>query len=102
MQQILLIVHFILAVAIIGLVMVQQGKGSGMGSGFGGGASGTVFGSQGNLPFLFKITVTCAALFFATSLTMAALATRAVRQQPAVVSSLEHSLPTQLPIRKQG
>lgn len=81
MQQLVLVIHILAGIAIIALVMMQQGKGSGMGAGFGSGASGTVFGSQGSLPFLFKITVVCGATFFATSLGMAVLIAHAKPKQ---------------------
>ena len=54
--------------AVIGLVLIQQGKGSDIGAAFGAGASNTVFGSQGSGGFLFKATSGFAALFFVTSL----------------------------------
>ncbi len=66
MQQIIGILHVLIALAIIALVLVQQGKGADMGASFGG-ASGTMFGSQGATPFLVKITGVFALLFFITS-----------------------------------
>ena len=68
MYQILLFIHVIIAMVLIGLVLVQQGKGAGMGAGFGAGASQTVFGSRGSGTFLLKMTGGVAAAFFATSL----------------------------------
>lgn len=68
MYQIVLIFHVIAAISIIGLVLIQQGKGADVGAAFGAGASNTVFGSQGSGGFLFKVTGGFAALFFATSL----------------------------------
>lgn len=70
MYQTVLIFHVIAAIAVIGLVLIQQGKGSDIGAAFGAGASNTVFGSQGSGGFLFKATGGFAALFFATSLTL--------------------------------
>lgn len=67
MYQIVLITHVIISVILIALVLVTQTRGSGMGA-IGSGASQTVFGSQGSTSFLFKLTSTFAALFFATSL----------------------------------
>ena len=74
MQQIVLMIHIIVAIALVALVLVQQGKGSDMGAAFGAGASGTVFGSRGSAPFLMKVTVAFAVVFFATSITMARFA----------------------------
>ena len=96
MQQLMLLIHVISALGIIVLVMMQQGKGSGMGAGFGSGASGTVFGSQGALPFLFKITAGFAVLFFATSLGLAVMAAK--NQQTKPVSFKLPATSTQLPL----
>lgn len=70
MYQILLVIHVLIAMVIIGLVLIQQGKGADIGAAFGSGASNTVFGSQGSGGFLFKLTGGLAMLFFATSLTL--------------------------------
>jgi preprotein translocase subunit SecG len=73
MDQIILIVHVLLALSLIGLVLIQHGKGADMGAAFGSGASATVFGSSGSGSFLTRATAVIAALFFATSLTLAFL-----------------------------
>lgn len=70
------IVHLFLAVAIVGLVLLQKGKGAEAGAGFGAGASGTVFGSRGSASFLSRTTAILATLFFVTSLTLAYLGSR--------------------------
>jgi preprotein translocase subunit SecG len=72
MYHLLLILHLIVAVLLIILVLIQQGKGSEMGAAFGSGASGTVFGSQGTGGFLFKFTGFLLLTFFATSLLLSA------------------------------
>ena len=74
METILLSVHVLLGVAVIGLVLIQQGKGADAGASFGGGASQTVFGSAGSGSFLVKLTAGLSALFFITSLTLAVIA----------------------------
>ena len=74
METILLIVHVLVGASVIGLVLIQQGKGADAGASFGGGASQTVFGSAGAGSFLVKLTAGLAALFFITSLTLAVLA----------------------------
>jgi preprotein translocase subunit SecG len=66
-----MIVHLFLAVGIIGLVLIQRGKGADAGAGFGAGASGTVFGARGSANFLSRTTAIFATLFFATSLMLA-------------------------------
>ena len=74
METILLVVHVLLGASVIGLVLIQQGKGADAGASFGGGASQTVFGSAGAGGFLVKLTAGLAALFFATSLALAVVA----------------------------
>ena len=68
MQQIVLWIHVLACVAIIFLVLLQHGKGADAGVTFGSGSSNTMFGSQGALPFLLKLTVLCAVIFFSTSM----------------------------------
>ncbi|MGJ8526765.1 hypothetical protein LMG33818_002522 [Halomonadaceae bacterium LMG 33818] len=68
MQFLILTVHVLLAIALVVLVLLQQGKGAEAGAAFGGGASQTVFGSRGSSSFLAKLTGGLAALFFITSL----------------------------------
>lgn len=86
-----MIVHMFLAVGIVGLVLLQRGKGADAGAGFGAGASGTVFGARGSSSFLSRTTAILAALFFVTSLTLsylggkpAATANSVVDRVPAV------------------
>ena len=67
--------HVLIALAIIGLVLLQHGKGADMGSGFGGGASGSLFGATGSANFLSRTTAVLATIFFLTSLGLAYLAT---------------------------
>lgn len=76
MYQFVIVVHIIVAVAIIGLVLLQQGRGADAGAGFGGGASGTLFGARGTATFLSKATATMAAIFFSTSILLAYLSSR--------------------------
>lgn len=71
-----IVFHVLIAAAIVGLVLLQRGKGADAGAGFGSGASGTVFGARGSASFLSRMTATLAALFFATSLTLAYLGGR--------------------------
>jgi preprotein translocase subunit SecG len=72
----ILAVHVLLALMIIGLVLLQRGKGAEAGAGFGSGASGTVFGARGTSTLFSKLTAVFAALFFATSLSLAYLGTK--------------------------
>jgi preprotein translocase subunit SecG len=72
----LIVLHVLVALAIIGLVLLQHGKGADMGSGFGGGASGSLFGATGSANFLSRTTGVLAAIFFILSLALAYTATR--------------------------
>jgi preprotein translocase subunit SecG len=71
MNTALIIVHVLLAIGLVGLVLVQQGKGADMGTAFGAGASGTLFGASGAGNFLTRTTAILATLFFLTSLGLA-------------------------------
>jgi preprotein translocase subunit SecG len=90
LQTIVLVAHVGIALLIIGLVLLQRGKGADAGTGFGAGASGTVFGARGSATFFSRMTGVLATLFFVTSLALAYLAT----QQTAPRSLLE-SAPAQ-------
>ncbi len=73
-EQVILIVHVLTALAIIGLILLQQGKGAEMGASFGSGGSQTLFGSAGGGNVLTRATAILAALFFITSLGLAYVA----------------------------
>jgi preprotein translocase subunit SecG len=70
------VTHVLVALAIIGLVLLQHGKGADMGSGFGGGASGSLFGATGSANFLSRTTAVLATIFFILSLVLAYVATK--------------------------
>jgi preprotein translocase subunit SecG len=74
MENIVIVVHVLVALSIIGLVLLQQGKGAEAGASFGGGASQTVFGSQGGGDFFSKLTAVLAIVFFVTSFSLAIIA----------------------------
>lgn len=73
-ETLVVVAHVVIAVALVGLVLIQQGKGADAGAAFGGGASQTVFGSQGSGSFLTRVTTFLAILFFVTSFTLAVFA----------------------------
>jgi preprotein translocase subunit SecG len=77
--------HVMFAAGIVGLVLLQRGKGADAGAGFGSGASGTVFGARGSGSFLSHVTAVLAALFFVTSLTLAYLGGRPTAVVPTSV-----------------
>lgn len=70
METIVWVVHIITAVVLVGLVLVQHGKGADMGAAFGTGSAGSLFGSSGSANFLSRSTKYAAAIFFATSLSL--------------------------------
>jgi preprotein translocase subunit SecG len=83
--NIIIVVHVLVALAIIGLVLLQHGKGADMGSGFGGGASSSLFGATGSANFLSRATAVLATLFFILSLVLAYLATNRPHESGSVV-----------------
>jgi preprotein translocase subunit SecG len=83
------VVHVLLAAGIVGLVLLQRGKGADAGAGFGAGASGTVFGARGSASFLSRMTATLAALFIATSLTLAYMGGRTIEAPSSVIDRVE-------------
>ena len=93
-MNVMIVSHVLVALAIIGLVLIQHGKGADMGSGFGGGASSSLFGATGSANFLSRTTAVLATIFFVLSLALAYVATKQrpvegggvldrVREQPA-------------------
>ncbi|MDA1372836.1 MAG: preprotein translocase subunit SecG [Proteobacteria bacterium] len=84
MQTLIVVIHVIVAIVIVGLVLLQQGKGADAGASFGAGASQTVFGASGSGNFLVKATTVAATVFFVTSLSLAIFA----RNQSGVSSTV--------------
>ena len=82
-------VHVLIALGIIGLVLLQHGKGADMGSGFGGGASSSLFGATGSANFLSRATAVLATMFFLTSLGLAYLATNKPRTGGGVLDAVK-------------
>jgi len=74
LETVVLVVHVLVSVGLVGIVLLQQGKGADAGASFGGGASQTVFGSQGSGNFMTKSTSLLALVFFATSFSLAVFA----------------------------
>ena len=105
-QSTFLIIHTLIALAIIGLVLLQRGKGADAGAAFGAGASGTVFGARGSSSFFSRATAVLATAFFATSLTLAYLSSQRttgpeslLENAPAVET--EQALPAAPPADEQ-
>lgn len=94
LSNLLLVFHLLVALTIIVLVLLQQGKGADMGAAFGGGSSETLFGARGSANFLTRITSSLAVIFFVTSLVLAFLFTRqtgdiSVIEESSVLQSVE-------------
>ena len=92
-----LTVHIIVAISIIGLVLMQHGKGADMGAAFGSGASGSLFGATGSANFLSRATGVLAAVFFATSLTLAYVASSKPKTTGSVMQEPLQSQPVSQP-----
>ena len=86
-----LTVHILVGLGVIGLVLIQHGKGADMGAAFGSGASGSVFGATGSANFLSRATGVLATLFFITSLSLSYLAT----YRPTAGGSVMDKVPAQ-------
>ena len=69
--QIILVIHVLLALGLVGLILIQHGKGADAGAAFGSGAAGSVFGARGANSFLYKLTAVLAIAFFVTSISLA-------------------------------
>ena len=96
LQTLAVVIHVLLAAAIVGLVLLQRGKGADAGAGFGAGASGTVFGARGSASFLSRTTAVLATLFFLSSLGLSYLFSQ--RTEPtSVVDRVKEQAPVQLP-----
>ena len=95
--NVLIVTHVLVALAIIGLVLLQHGKGADMGSGFGGGASSSLFGATGAANFLSRATAVLATIFFALSLGLAYLATNRAPPSGGVIDAVRQREQQQAP-----
>ena len=91
MESVLVVIHLLLAIALVALVLIQHGKGADMGAAFGSGASATVFGSAGAGNFLSRATAVVATLFFVTSLALAYFAMNTGGEESLI--GVEQALP---------
>ena len=90
---VLIVVHVVVALAIIGLVLLQHGKGADMGSGFGGGASASLFGATGSANFLSRMTAALATVFFILSLGLAYFATNRPKAAGGILDAVKAEKP---------
>ena len=93
----IVVAHVLIALSIIGLVLLQHGKGADMGSGFGGGASSSLFGATGSANFLSRATAALATIFFITSLGLAYLASEKPRSEASTVMDTAKPQPPAAP-----
>jgi preprotein translocase subunit SecG len=83
MYEVLMVIYLLVALGLIGLILIQQGKGADMGASFGAGASATLFGSSGSGNFLTRSTAVLAIAFFALSLTIGNLSANHTKSEEA-------------------
>ncbi len=81
METLVWVVHVVTAVVLIGLVLIQHGKGADMGAAFGSGSAGSLFGSSGSANFLSRSTAVAATVFFITSLSLTYFYSHPAQQQ---------------------
>ncbi|MBA6265799.1 preprotein translocase subunit SecG [Colwellia sp. Bg11-12] len=96
MYQVLIIAYLIVSICLIGLVLIQQGKGADMGASFGAGSSATIFGSSGSGNFLTKATTWLAIAFFVISLVLGNLTANRIKSTDEwnnLNSPVEQSIP---------
>ena len=93
-MNLLLAVQLMSALVMIGLVLVQHGKGADMGASFGSGSSGSLFGATGSANFLSRSTAVCATLFFACTLGLAYVGSKPVGRESSGGSVLDQPAPT--------
>ena len=93
LTNLLFILQILSAMAMIGLVLIQHGKGADMGASFGSGASGSLFGATGSANFLSRSTAICATVFFVTTLGMSMLSTGRGSAHAAEQSRLDAATP---------
>ena len=101
METLILVLHVAAAIGIIGLVLLQHGKGADVGAAFGSGASGSLFGSTGSANFLSRATGVMAALFFLTSMGLTYFSGGKTEHKKGIMATQpavpESSLPSQIP-----
>ncbi len=99
MDTLLTIIHISVSLFLIVIVLLQHGKGADMGAAFGGGSSQTLFGTEGPLPLLNKITTGAAIIFMVTSVALAYISTN---KTISVMSDVEVSAPVEQAVPTEG
>ena len=98
--SVVLLLHVLSAIGVIGLVLVQHGKGADMGAAFGSGASGSLFGASGSANFLSRTTAVLAAVFFLTSLGLTYMASAKPKASGSVIDTVkvQPAMPVEAPV----
>jgi preprotein translocase subunit SecG len=100
METLVLVIHVLAALVLVGLVLLQHGKGADVGAAFGSGSAGSVFGSAGSANFLSRATAILATVFFLTSMGLTFFSTQKTEHKGVMATppaSQEKSLPEQIP-----
>ena len=100
METLVLVIHVVAALALVGLVLLQHGKGADVGAAFGSGASGSLFGASGSANFLSRTTAILAIIFFVTSLGLTFFSSRKTEHKGVMATQPAapvQSLPAQIP-----
>jgi preprotein translocase subunit SecG len=102
LQSVMLAIHVLTAVALVVLVLLQQGKGADMGAAFGTGSAGSVFGAAGSANFLSRSTAIAATVFFATSVGLTYYAAKAPSVSGGIMESVTAPAKASEPAKKDG
>ena len=100
METLILVIHILAALALVGLILLQHGKGADVGAAFGSGASGSLFGASGSANFLSRTTAIIAIVFFVTSLGLTYFSSRKTEHKGVMAAppaAPVQSLPAQIP-----
>lgn len=103
MEILVLVIHVLAALSLVGLVLLQHGKGADVGAAFGGGVSGSLFGASGSASFLSRTTAVLAVVFFLTSLGLTYFSTRKTEGKGVMATkpAPTQQLPSQVPVPLQ-
>jgi len=103
METLVLVIHVLAALSLVGLVLLQHGKGADVGAAFGGGVSGSLFGASGSANFLSRTTAVLAVVFFLTSLGLTYFSTRKTEGKGVMTTkpAPTQQLPSQVPVPLQ-
>lgn len=100
METLVWIIHILAALGVIGMVLLQHGKGADMGAAFGSGSSGSLFGASGSANFLSRATGVLAAIFFVTSLSLTYFSSHRESKPLSVLDAAKSAPKLELPAGK--